>query len=347
MANSARVPEQIRALNTIRGLAALIVVVSHYSNISQLFDGVLGRGAGQLGVMLFFVLSGFLMAHLYGDERWSGSALRRFAVARCARVVPLFYCVVLASYLATVAGYPQALFRIGSEQMLASHLLFLFGRDILWTIPPEIQFYALFPVLWWLGQRFGRYFLLVVCLLLLALSVAGTLPVPRLTLLGLPAQFWILRTLPLFLFGVLLGRLYGHWALDVRWRGSWGLIALPGLLLLYPEIQNALLNQPLMAWESPLLPTLIALVFFLLVFVVPQGNRVLENRIGDFYGRVSYSLYLTHMPLLKALQPWVEAHPLLGLPLCLALTSALAWCSYRWLELPARSWIRAWGRLSR
>jgi hypothetical protein len=46
---------EIRKLNSLRGLAALIVVISHFSNHSHLFNGMLGQGAGQLGVMLFFI----------------------------------------------------------------------------------------------------------------------------------------------------------------------------------------------------------------------------------------------------------------------------------------------------
>ena len=46
----------------------MIVVLSHYSNESGIWGGYLGQGAGQLGVMLFFLLSYFLMAHLYFDS---------------------------------------------------------------------------------------------------------------------------------------------------------------------------------------------------------------------------------------------------------------------------------------
>jgi peptidoglycan/LPS O-acetylase OafA/YrhL len=56
---------EIRKLNMLRGLAALIVLVSHYSNATNLLNAMPGRGAGQLGVMIFFILSGFLMSYLY------------------------------------------------------------------------------------------------------------------------------------------------------------------------------------------------------------------------------------------------------------------------------------------
>ena len=78
---------QIRRLNTLRAIAALIVLVGHYSNRAQLWDAVLGTRAPQLGVMLFFLLSAFLMSALYigraptADARWCARRRRRISSA--------------------------------------------------------------------------------------------------------------------------------------------------------------------------------------------------------------------------------------------------------------------------
>ena len=69
---------QIRRLNTLRAIAALIVLVGHYSNRAQLWDAVLGTRAPQLGVMLFFLLSAFLMSVLYIDRVPDAHAMRRY-----------------------------------------------------------------------------------------------------------------------------------------------------------------------------------------------------------------------------------------------------------------------------
>ena len=59
--------KDIPVLNGLRGLAVMIVFASHASNI--FYQGeIVGWGGGQLGVMLFFMLSGFLMAHLYAGR---------------------------------------------------------------------------------------------------------------------------------------------------------------------------------------------------------------------------------------------------------------------------------------
>jgi peptidoglycan/LPS O-acetylase OafA/YrhL len=67
---------EIRKLNTLRGLAALIVVISHFSNATNWLSGRLGKGAGQFGVMLFFILSGFLMSYLYMSKESSATNIK-------------------------------------------------------------------------------------------------------------------------------------------------------------------------------------------------------------------------------------------------------------------------------
>ena len=90
---------EIRRLNTLRGIAALIVVISHFSNTSGLWGKVLGQGAGQFGVMLFFLLSGFLMSHLYWEREPTSRTQLFYAVSRVARVIPLYLVVVFFSFI--------------------------------------------------------------------------------------------------------------------------------------------------------------------------------------------------------------------------------------------------------
>jgi peptidoglycan/LPS O-acetylase OafA/YrhL len=75
---------EIRKLNMLRGIAALIVVVSHYSNSTNILHGILGHGAGQIGVMIFFILSGFLMSYLYMDTAFNRNEIATFMIARIA-----------------------------------------------------------------------------------------------------------------------------------------------------------------------------------------------------------------------------------------------------------------------
>ncbi|MEM7568058.1 MAG: acyltransferase family protein, partial [Pseudomonadota bacterium] len=130
-------PRHVSALDGLRGLAALIVVLSHLSTPTGLGADLFQRGGGQLGVMLFFALSGFLMAHMYFPRAPRPGAVWRYGVARVARVVPLYVLVVLASYAIGQACTGDTCLRaydVTSEN-LADHLLLRSGVSVLWTIP--------------------------------------------------------------------------------------------------------------------------------------------------------------------------------------------------------------------
>ena len=68
--------------------------------------------------------------------------------------------------------------------------------------------------------------------------------------------------------------------------------------------------------------------------------EMLENRAGDFLGRISYSLYLLHMPLLQLLPDDASEYPTLALLPYLGLVLLVSWLSYRLIEYPARKGLR-------
>jgi peptidoglycan/LPS O-acetylase OafA/YrhL len=99
--NSAKAPGHFEVLDGLRGVAALLVLVFHVSEISA--GGVAQRNVlphGALAVDFFFCLSGFVIAHAY-DKRWArGMTLREFAVRRLIRLHPM---VVLATAVGALA----------------------------------------------------------------------------------------------------------------------------------------------------------------------------------------------------------------------------------------------------
>jgi peptidoglycan/LPS O-acetylase OafA/YrhL len=145
---SSNVDGRLASLTGVRGIAALIVFVSHFSNMTGWLGYRLGHGAGQIGVMLFFILSSFLMYLLYfesGSEEKEGRA--REAVAylakRFARIYPLVFLSLLVSYFIGFFDVPRYLnaHRIDSVGEILAHLLLLKGNGVLWTISVEFFFY--------------------------------------------------------------------------------------------------------------------------------------------------------------------------------------------------------------
>ena len=80
-------PGHIAALDGLRGLAAMMVVFSHYAKDVKLLDPRIEAIMGQSGVMLFFILSGFLMMHVTTGLQLTRENLRTFFISRLARVV--------------------------------------------------------------------------------------------------------------------------------------------------------------------------------------------------------------------------------------------------------------------
>ena len=345
---------QIRRLNTLRAIAALIVLVGHYSNRAQLWDAVLGTRAPQLGVMLFFLLSAFLMSVLYIGRAPTAQAMRGYALARFGRVVPLYVAVVVASYVLGKSGIPwlaASVYDIPGVKSLASHLATLYGAQVLWTIPAELHFYLIFALLWWLRPR-APWAIPLFIAGVLTLFASGHWPLgPKQPVMGFPLDLPILRGLPYFVAGMAMGMLYLRWQPPARWRHH-GFVAMLGLLfLLYPAILQKLTGwsygqgggeSPM--WFLPLLLLAMSGIFFAIVFLVPDGNPLLEHRVGDYLGGISYSLYLLHFPVLLAMEAFGLARGAGGLLLFLAITIGASALTYRFFELPIRIRIRGLGR---
>ncbi len=326
------------ALDGLRGLAALLVVVSHLSTQTGIGADLFQRGGGQLGVMLFFALSGFLMAHMYFGRAPTPLAVWRYGVARVARVVPLYLVVVLGSYALGeyLSGQPCAesgclrAYEV-TERNLADHLLLQAGVSVLWTIPVEMRFYALFLAFWlaFAAHRGFGMMLIAGLLGLYWLREPGTMPVMKLGhyfLLGLGV--WI------------AWRAAQRRGGDRMWNALF-VVALAGLLASLPQPFIALHGHvPRMWWE----PQVAAAVGLLLLASArsPLGGRVLGLAPLRWLGAVSYSLYLTHMLVLMNLVLLLDpaARPLAFYAIAMAVSLGLAALSHRWLERPAQGWLR-------
>jgi peptidoglycan/LPS O-acetylase OafA/YrhL len=121
------------ALDGIRGLAALLVVAAHT-------DGFRMKGHGAGGVWLFFALSAFLLSLPYAADPGriaSAKGLRRYFARRVRRILPAYYFAIVVMALLTNAG----------GNFLWLHFSFQRAVGIFWTIPQELLFYLLLPLL--------------------------------------------------------------------------------------------------------------------------------------------------------------------------------------------------------
>jgi peptidoglycan/LPS O-acetylase OafA/YrhL len=168
-------------LDTIRFYAALMVFIQHaISNSFEYLpngDSILNRllkiiSNGSLGVIIFFILSGFLITYLLIKEYQSQHkiSLKKFYLKRILRIWPLYYAVTLFSFviypiLKTALGYPN-----NSESNIFYHLTFLSNFDVIniqaycpgndtmiqnitWSVSIEEQFYLFWPLIFVLFRK--------------------------------------------------------------------------------------------------------------------------------------------------------------------------------------------------
>lgn len=312
-----------------------MVVVSHVSNVTGLWDRMLGEGGGQVGVMLFFVLSGYLIGGLYLDRQFTLAAVRAYAVHRIARVLPLFYVVVTAALLLGI--YPIA----GVQQALA-HYGVILGSSVLWTIPVEMHFYVLFVGLWWLHHRAPRA-MVALCIILIA--VYWALPIE-------PAgDVRIFPYYAVFFFsGLLVSRAVSlNQVQPAPWL--WELAPLAALpFLMYPNIYRALFGadgwmargEYQQMWHDPRY-AIAATALLLSALLSPPIIWLLSTKPMRFLGAISYSMYLLHHPiidLLMAHTAW-RSSPFTFLATTFVLTIGASTVTFLLIERPARRSLNA------
>ncbi len=192
-------PDYIPSLDGLRGIAALLVVQAH---IGLIFPGIAQHlvSMGSEAVGLFFALSGFLMAHLYGSRPVTRENVLDFLVSRFARIYPVYLvAVLLVAILSSIQDLDFVQPITGGTDFVR-HVLLLGSSGVFWSIPPEIQFYLLFPILWLCLSRPNRYRGLIA-------GFAAVVVVDG--LLALPGPgILLVSKLPYFLFGALAGALH-------------------------------------------------------------------------------------------------------------------------------------------
>jgi len=300
-------PADLRALTSLRAFLALGVVLFHYQlqwDPTLGFSPIIERS--RLAVDAFFMLSGFIMAHVYGPSFAKGTfSYRRFIVARIARMYPLHLAVlgaVLVMVLAaagqgvrydpatyTPQGFVQTLLLIQAwfPSTLGSN-----WSGPSWSLSAEWFAYLLFPAYALVATRLRHR-----PRLLLGLGVVGFIAIDAVygQMFGkvLPRaedDMGILRILPEFMIGMGLHGL----GQGLRWSRSVTIDAtVIATLALFVAMQFSLDDRYVVALTAPVI-----LCWSMLAKAGCEGP--LSSPLLVFAGEVSFALYLAHMPLLVA-----------------------------------------------
>ncbi|WCS24878.1 acyltransferase [Methylobacterium sp. NMS14P] len=327
-------PVRLPALQILRFVAAFLVVLFHVGSGLSVETGRASNPFhdGVIGVDIFFVLSGFIIAYTAEPARGMG----HFALRRAARVVPLYWLLTTGVIFVALAA-PTLVngTTVSAEKIIRSYLFIPYQKDngliqpllfLGWTLCFEMYFYALFC----LCLTAGRYAVWLSCALLSLIVLVGWIR-PEGEVL------WRFYTSPLileFAFGLLLSQVYAS-RLPFERRGT-ALAALlaSGALLLYlldPDLPSVI--------KHGFVATLIVASFLSLP---PLSGRWVAILV--LLGDASYALYLSHPYFVQA--SIKIAAPRVGVDLALlavvfgvGLAIAIAVLLHRLVERPAQSFI--------
>ncbi len=339
--------EYRRDIDGLRAVAVVPVVVFHAG---------LGLGGGFVGVDVFFVISGFLITSILlreiDENRFS---ILGFYERRARRILPALFAMMSVVTLAAIAIFiPEDLDAFGKS--LAAASLFLSNvwffselgyfteaaelKPLLhtWSLGIEEQYYVVFPVLLWALFRTLRAWSVFAMLALLtaislAMSVWATSRSPEAAFYLPQYRMWELFLGSLLAMAAAWGWLKPH--APRLWLQT--LLAVAGLLAIVVPV---LVYGPQTRFPgfAALLPCLGAL---LLIMTGGLGttpvSRLLSTRPFVFIGRISYSVYLWHWPVLS-LRFYVTGREPTATEgvICVALSIALGYLSWRFVEAPFR-----------
>ncbi|VVD75326.1 O-acetyltransferase OatA [Pandoraea horticolens] len=334
-------------IDGLRAVAILCVVIFHA------FPGNLPGGF--VGVDVFFVISGFLISRIIFSGLAAGSfRFSEFYVHRVKRIAPalivvLASCFALGWYVLLPDEFRQLGKHIAAGSGFVENFVLwgeagYFDKETalkplmhLWSLSIEEQFYIFYPLLVWGVWRMGANVIGVIVALGLcsfAINLAGGASHPGATFYLPQSRVWELMS------GAVLAYAYArNWRCVVAIRNSSFLadsLSVLGIGLVLGVATSLVRSEYFPGWLA-LFPVFGAV---LLIAAGPKAmvNRfVLSNRPMVFVGLISYPLYLWHWPLLSFAHI-IDAQAPTGAVRdgAVVLSFALAWLTYRLVELPTR-----------
>ena len=328
--------ERVASLTGIRAVAALLVMLTHVAYTTGKYThGYVGLvySRMEIGVPIFFVLSGFLLFGPWVRAAVSGGgppSVRRYARHRVRRIMPAYALTVLAAYLLyhfrTAGPNPghtwMGLFRnLSLTQIYTDHYLFSYlhqGLTQMWSLAVEVAFYVVLPLLVYLllgvlCRRRWRPRLLLTGLAGLALITPAWLILVHTTdFLPDGARLWLPTYLSWFIGGMMLAVLQ---SMGVR---AYALASVPLAVACFfiasTPIAGAPTTSPNELREALFKAAFYAVIATLMVAPLALGDRglyarFLASRPMVFLGDISYEIFLIHLLTMEPVMAEILHYP--------------------------------------
>ncbi|HEY8315166.1 MAG TPA: acyltransferase [Candidatus Baltobacteraceae bacterium] len=313
---------RLGVLDGLRGIAVLLVLWYHVWEISWLPAPLPALQfipeTGFVGVHLFFFISGFVIVYPFLRAQFDRAAApgwSHFYYRRFLKIVPSY---VLSILVIIAIGYAHFDSAGQAARDIITHILFVhtwfaetYGsiNGVLWTLAVEVQFYAIFPLLWLCFKRapwitagamtavslLYRHVAAVCCLHTHALDMIDNLP----------------GYLDIFAAGMMSAYLYLRLrdrSQSPAIRAAAVVVALGGFAFLIALLENLWAFRSVDQWSTVwqfVNRTWIGVAFAIIalgsLFAAPAWKRALANPVLLFFAAISYNLYLYHQPLAREL----------------------------------------------
>ncbi len=318
----------------------MLVVLAHLPQLG-LIDTKLPQ-AGTFGVMIFFVLSGFLMGHLYLFKPFDAASAFHYIAARLSRVVPAYYLAIIGCYLLSRYIGQDFVYYLDTSGFV-EHMLFLGSDYVFWSIPPEIEFYFVFIGIWFLFASRNVVRIAPLLAIVTALLIVAHPAFPGGTVLNKLHIFLVGVAVAVLRNAIGVSRISKFAAFCTQLTGI-GLIALV-LAGVVPVDKTA----TAFGWELGRvygsLPMALAFGAIVLAFTVETrfADAVFGNRFARALGAYSFSIYLLHVPVMAGVRnllvPLDTPHAV-QIVAALAATVVVSFASFHCIERPSQKIVR-------
>lgn len=283
-------------IQILRGLAVLLVVLFHLD--LKFFN------SGFLGVDVFFVISGFLMAILYDP-----SDKKKFFTRRIKRLLPayfatIFFTIIVALFIVELSEFNQVLEQSIFASLFTSNIGFWMQNSYfsksdfnpllhLWSLGVEIQFYLIVPLLFWFYKRAKPLFYLTILVSILGCLALVTVS-PKTAFFMMPFRLWE------FLLGFYVAKTFTENG-NIKFE-KYNIVGLISLVIVFLIPIIPVDGEKLsIIYGHPGLIAIAISLFTALILIFGLPKYILNNIFGKifvFLGKYSYSIYLVHFPLI-------------------------------------------------
>lgn len=336
--------QRFKYIDSLRGLAIILVIMHHshpyfagitHYQLPQLLENILNEG--DKGVTLFFVMSAFtLCLSLNKRKQTEVRPLRNYFLRRLFRIVPLYYCAMIAVWIAAI--------NTPGTGAVVANLFFLHGLSPNWinavipggwSVGVEVLFYLCFPLLLNnISSTSAALYVTMFCMIIakVATSIMFKHPLIRDPLSwGIFTYENIISQLPVFMTGICLYFFSVNG--NLREPGIYKATFFMALLLIIHLLGGNLFK----------VHYLFALAFALLAFGLSRyPAKILVNNFAAFIGKISYSIYLVHLLVANLLVKYnwnhysanAAAEVFIRFMIIFGVSTCIAWFTYRLIERP-------------